>query len=65
MPLLDDTGKVRGVVSAFSDITERKQMERQRAEMLEREQAALPNSIAPVTSRTSSWRFSRTSCEHR
>ena len=40
MPLLDEAGRVRGVVSAFSDITFRKEIERQRAEVLIREQAA-------------------------
>jgi signal transduction histidine kinase/CheY-like chemotaxis protein len=40
MPLLDKAGNVRGVVSAFSDITDRKEVEAQRAELLAREQAA-------------------------
>jgi PAS domain S-box-containing protein len=40
VPLTDDTGAVRGVVSAFSDISERKALEEQRAELLTREQAA-------------------------
>jgi len=40
MPLLNEAGRVRGVVSAFSDITYRKEIERQRADVLVREQAA-------------------------
>lgn len=40
VPLTDDRGNIRGVVSAFSDISERKDLERQRAEMLGREQVA-------------------------
>lgn len=40
MPLLDEARRVRGVVSAFSDITFRKEIERQRADVLVREQAA-------------------------
>jgi len=40
VPLKDDRGSIRGVVSAFSDISERKDLERQRAEMLGREQVA-------------------------
>jgi signal transduction histidine kinase/CheY-like chemotaxis protein len=40
MPLLDEAGTVRGVVSAFSDITDRKEIEAQRAELLAREQTA-------------------------
>jgi len=40
MPLTDDAGAVRGVVSAFSDISERKAIEEQRADLLTREQAA-------------------------
>ena len=40
MPLLDAAGQVRGVVSSFSDITDRKRLEKQRAELLAREQAA-------------------------
>src|SRR5438874_2087385 len=38
MPLLNEAGRVRGVVSAFSDITYRKEIERQRADVLVREQ---------------------------
>jgi PAS domain S-box-containing protein len=40
IPLTDDAGRVRGVVSAFSDISERKAIEQQRAELLAREQTA-------------------------
>jgi PAS domain S-box-containing protein len=40
VPLLDSVGRVRGVVSAFSDISARKEIDEQRAELLSREQAA-------------------------
>jgi PAS domain S-box-containing protein len=39
-PLRNEQGKVRGVVGAFVDITERKQAEKEREELLSREQAA-------------------------
>jgi len=39
-PLTDEHGRTRGVVSAFSDITERKAIEQQRAELHAREHAA-------------------------
>jgi signal transduction histidine kinase/CheY-like chemotaxis protein len=40
VPLVDEAGNVRGVVGTFSDITDRKQIEEERAQLLLREQAA-------------------------
>ncbi|MEQ8753860.1 MAG: PAS domain S-box protein [Coleofasciculus sp. G1-WW12-02] len=40
VPLYHDSGEVRGVIGAFVDITERKQAEREREQLLAREQAA-------------------------
>jgi len=40
VPLYHDSGEVRGVIGAFVDITERKQAEREREQLLARERAA-------------------------
>jgi PAS domain S-box-containing protein len=40
VPLFNETGEVRGVVAAFVDVTERKRVEREREQLLLREQAA-------------------------
>jgi PAS domain S-box-containing protein len=40
VPLFNQTGEVRGVVGAFVDVTERKRAEREREQLLLREQAA-------------------------
>jgi PAS domain S-box-containing protein len=49
VPLLDNTGKVRGAVGAFVDITERKRAEKQLQATAERLQAVLENAPVGIT----------------
>jgi PAS domain S-box-containing protein len=60
VPLLDDTGRVRGAVGAYIDITERKRTEKQLQATANRLQAILDNAPVGIVTGTLQNRFEET-----